>query len=275
VNDAGTSFCYRMIAETGASLPDIVRSHIAASHVYGHRQFRDEIERLQDSIDADTELALLLDLRRMVERAVQWLLRHRRPPLDLGSTVAAFQPGIEVLATEMLELVSGPDHDAAFERVKSYVEAGVPDDLARRAAMWPMLHAGLDLVEIAGARGRTPADVAATYLGIVDRLDLVWLRDRIGALPRNDRWQSHARAALRDDLMAELRELTADVLRSGDVFMPPAELVESWVQHNERAVNRVRRVYAEIRSGGTFDLTTLSVALRQLRNLLLASQPAM
>ena len=43
---------------------------------------------------------------------------------------------------------------------------------------------------------------------------------------------------------------------------------------NERAVNRVRRVYAEIRSGGTFDLTTLSVALRQLRNLLLASQPA-
>ncbi len=274
VNVAGTSFCYRMIAETGASLPDIARAHIAASHIYGQRRFRDEIEQLQDRIDSDTELALLLDLRRMVERAVQWLLRHRRPPLDLGSTVAAFQPDIEVLATEMLELVSGPDHDAAFERVKSYVEAGVPDDLARRAAIWPMLHAGLDMVEIAGARGRTPADVAATYLDIVERLDLVWLSNRIGALPRNDRWQSHARAALRDDLLAELRELTADVLRGGDVFAPPAELVDRWVEHNERAVNRVRRVYAEIRSGGTFDLTTLSVALRQLRNLLLASQPA-
>ena len=34
------------------------------------------------------------------------------------------------------------------------------------------------------------------------RLDLHWLRDQIAALPRTNRWQAMARAALRDDLFA-------------------------------------------------------------------------
>ena len=38
-------------------------------------------------------------------------------------------------------------------------------------------------------------------LGAVQRLDLDLLWDRVGALPRNDRWQTHARAGLRDDLL--------------------------------------------------------------------------
>ena len=49
----------------------------------------------------------------------------------------------------------------------------------------------------------------------------------------------------------------------------PAELVAHWLTANEQSVRRVLEVFMEIRTGNTFDLTTLSVALRQLRNLVL------
>ncbi|HSP29759.1 MAG TPA: hypothetical protein VLN74_14495, partial [Ilumatobacteraceae bacterium] len=39
------------------------------------------------------------------------------------------------------------------------------------------------------------------------------------------------------------------------------------IESNERAVGRALAIHTEIRRAGTFDLTTLSVALRQLRNL--------
>ena len=51
------------------------------------------------------------------------------------------------------------------------------------------------------------------------------------------------------------------------------ELVKEWTAFNDRPVERVARAFGEIRSGGTFDLTTLSVAQRQLRNLVLTSSP--
>jgi len=93
--------------------------------------------------------------------------------------------------------------------------------------------------------------------------------DRVGKLPRSDRWQSHARAAQRDDLMTTLRDLTDEALRSGDVFTPCEDLVAKWLAGNERTVRRVLDVFMEIRTGNVFDLTTLSVALRQLRNVVL------
>jgi glutamate dehydrogenase len=69
-----------------------------------------------------------------------------------------------------------------------------------------------------------------------------------------------ARAALRDDLFALHAELTTDVLRSGGI--------DAWLEANRHAVDRAAEILAEIRSGGTFDLTTLPVALREVRNLI-------
>ena len=47
--------------------------------------------------------------------------------------------------------------------------------------------------------------------------------------------------------------------------------VEQWLAANERSVSRVAAMFTEIRRAESFDLTTLSVALRQLRNLALTS----
>ena len=147
----------------------------------------------------------------------------------------------------------------------SRLTAGVPEDLAERAGVWPLLHTGFDLVEVAGAHGRNVAEVAAVEWTIFDRLDLMWLWDGIGDLPRSDRWETQARSAVRDDLLTALTELTRTVIESA------GGSVDRWVQANERSVARVLTMFTEIRRGESYDLTTLSVALRQLRNLALTS----
>jgi glutamate dehydrogenase len=210
----------------------------------------------------------------MVERGVLWLLRHRRPPLDLTGMVSAFQPGVDALATGMAEHVPGVMGASLHRTVAARVDAGVPPELAQRSATWPLLHTAFDIVEIASARGRTPLETASIYWGLFEALDVAWLWERIGLLPRADRWQSHARAAQRDDLLACLRDLTGEAMRAGDMFTPPDEIVRAWARANERTVRRVLDVFAEIRTGGTFNLTTLSVALRQLRNVELATAVA-
>ena len=68
-------------------------------------------------------------------------------------------------------------------------------------------------------------------------------------------------------MMATLRDLADDALRGGDLFTPPEVLVAGWLEANQRNVRRVLDVFMEIRTGNVFDLTTLSVAVRQLRNL--------
>ena len=94
------------------------------------------------------------------------------------------------------------------------------------------------------------------------------------SLPRDTRWSAMARAALRDDVYAEQAGLTAEVVRSGANGQPARERVEHWLEQNAAAVERSQQVLADIRSGGTLDLARLSVAVRELRNLIHSSGAA-
>ena len=95
-------------------------------------------------------------------------------------------------------------------------EAGVPPELARRVAGMPsMLRAVRHRRGRRGDRSRARRRCCATYFRLGSRLELNWLRDRIIELPRANRWQALARAALRDDLFNLHRELTREVLEAG------------------------------------------------------------
>ncbi|MDQ1423791.1 MAG: glutamate dehydrogenase, partial [Acidimicrobiaceae bacterium] len=273
VNRAGTSFDHRMLEETGSTVPDVTRAYLVARRILRLDEQWDEIETLEATIAGSVQMELFLRLRQFIERGVLWVLRSRRPPLAIGSTVDAFRDPLTALEAS-LGAAMGAAHDEARRVVyERYVGAGVPDGLAQRATAWAYQHTSFDVVELSVARGRTPFDVATVYWGLFHRLGLEWLWDRVGQLPRNDRWQTYARAALRDDLLSEMRHLTDDALRAGDVFTSPTELIQTWMTANQRSVERIERIFSDIANSGVFDLTTLSVALRQLRNVVMASGP--
>ena len=90
-----------------------------------------------------------------------------------------------------------------------------PEALARRVASMQALLSVFDIVVEAAATGRPQEAVMTAYFDIGARLGLDWLRDRVLELPRADRWQALARAALRDDMYELHRSLTREVLGTG------------------------------------------------------------
>jgi glutamate dehydrogenase len=261
VNLAGISFDHRMTEDSGASVSDVARAFLASSEIFGFDAIWRDIDALGSSISLETQIALFLDARRMTERGTVWLLRHRRPPLDIADAVDTFSAGLAFLSESLDRVVSGRvEKDVVAVRDRR-VDAGVPFELAACSARWPWLHTGFDIVEIAHTEARNVADAATAYWATFDAFDLGWLWDGVGNLPRSDRWQEQARSALRDDLMTVLADLTRNVMRSAN-GSPTA-----WIESNERAVGRALAMHTEIRRAESFDLTTLSVALRQLRNL--------
>jgi len=265
VNLSGISFDHRMTEDTGASVVDVARAWIVARDVFDFPKLWAEIDELTGIVPLDTQLDLFLDCRKMAERGALWLLRHRRPPIDMAAAVAQFHPGIAELTSALEPALGGRMLAGVHSGEASRLAAGVPEGLAERAGVWPLMHTGFDLVEVASAHGRTVADVAAVHWQVFDRLDLIWLWEGIGQLPRSDRWQTQARSAVRDDLLTALAELTTAVIDSA------GGSVERWLELNERSVARANSMFTEIRRAETYDLTTLSVALRQLRNLALTS----
>jgi glutamate dehydrogenase len=265
VNLSGISFDHRMTEDTGASVVDVIRAWLLSREVFEFPRLWGEIDALGATVPLDTQFDLFLDCRRMVERGALWVLRHRRPPFPLSATVASLKPGVSELAGSLVTLLRGRMADVVMSAEASRLAAGVPEALAERAGAWPLLHTAFDIVDLSEATGRPPRELAAVQWELFDALDLMWLWEGIGSLPRSDRWQTQARSAVRDDLLSTLAELTAACVSSG-------QSVSDWMSTNARPVMRVGAMLTDIRRAESYDLTTLSVALRQLRNLALTSR---
>ena len=214
----------------------------------------------------DIQLDLFLDCRRMAERASLWLLRHRRPPLDVPAAVAQFKPGLTELAASLEPVLVGRMADIVHSVEASRLTAGVPERLAEQATVWPLLHTGFDLVELAdrprdgrdraGRRSSGRCSIASTCRGC-------GMASAGCPAPTAGRRRPARRCAT--TCSRRSAELTETVVDSA------GGTVDGWLAANERAVSRAQAMFTEIRRSETFDMTNLSVALRQLRNLALTA----
>jgi glutamate dehydrogenase len=280
VDTGGSTFLFRLGEETGLPVPDITRAWLVAREVFGMRAFWQQVEGLAGTVDVDARIAVVLEARKLIERATRWLLLNRRPPFGIAETVSLLGAGVGTVRSTIPKLLSGRDMAGFAERRASFTSRGVPAGLADEVAAMVPSYSAFDIVTSAAATNHGVEETAAVYFLLADRLQLGRLRDLITLLPRDDRWSSASRSALRDDLYAAHAALTRDVLAVGASGAgltgawavtgstgSAADRVAAWESQNAPAVSRAAATLAEIWESNRFTFTTLSVAVRVIRTL--------
>jgi glutamate dehydrogenase len=266
VDRSGITFAFRLNEETGASVSEITAAWLVARAVFDMPGFWAQVEDLDGKVDTGVQILALLEGRKLTERAARWLLNFRRPPFDVKATIDFFAAGVLTVAAGLPKMLAGRDLTGFGERRGVYVARGVPDDLADRIAAMVPAYSAFDIVDIAHNTGRSVEETAEVYFDLADRLQIARLRDMITALPRDDRWNTMARGAIRDDLYTAHAALARDVLTVTESGSPEQRLA-AWVQRNDSAVRRAAQTLTEIWESNAFTVATLSVAVRAVRTL--------
>ena len=268
VNGAGMTFWPRLAGETGASAAELTRANFVAREIFGSLSLRDELATYDNKIDAKLLTRMRIEMRTLVERASRWLVTNRRPPLDSEGTVEFFSVRAQKVMAELPTLMSGREQQAFIARRDALVAEGVPEELAIRVAVLQPAYTTLGIVETSEREGLDPFEVTRVHFALGERLGLSALVARILALPREDRWQTMARAALRDDLHAVHAQLTAQVLTSTSPEDPAPARIAAWEDADEVVVTRAAQTLQEICAEENPDLARMSVGLRVVRGLL-------
>jgi glutamate dehydrogenase len=267
VDRTGVTFAFRLGEETEAPPPALARGYAAAREVFELRRFWRAVEELDNDVDAAVQIEMLIEGRRLLERATRSLVGSGGRRIAIAETARRFEPAARLLSESLPGVLDEDDHGAYDATVTRLLDAGVPTELAARVAGMPWLPLALDIAAVADATGRDLRLVMETHFGLSSRLGLGWLRDRVTELPRGNRWQALTRSALRDDLLRVQRELTAQVLESAGEDAACQQAIDAWWERNREAVERSMATLADVRASGTYDATTLPVALRELEGL--------
>ena len=265
LNRVGSTYVHRVAEMTGTRPHEVVRAYLLSREIFGFVPLWQAIEALDNAVDDAVQSTMLIDTSRQLERGTTWFLRSRRLTEDMGATIAHFTPRVEALSKRLADLLDAADRARVAAAVAAYTAQGVPESLAQRVVTLDTLYSTLDIVEVGGSSDRPVELVAEVYFDLSTRLGLPWLRERIAALPADAHWQMLARSAMNDDLSGLQRTITGAVLAESGA--DKAALVRAWQDKNGRTIERVQQLLAEFRTGGNADASMLSVALRELRNL--------
>ncbi|MFN2301688.1 MAG: NAD-glutamate dehydrogenase [Gammaproteobacteria bacterium] len=266
VNRMGPTFAHRMQDETGAEASAVARAYAIAREVFDIRSVWRATEELDNLVPSSVQTAVMSQSQRLIKHATHWLLSHRTS-LDIERAVRRFAPGIKELTEALPEVLDEQDTLVFHERCEQYAGFGVPQQLARRIASLAVLYPALDLVEVR-TTGRVPMQDAATvYFRLGHELGLGWMRAQIELLPVSGHWHAIARSTMRDDLYAQQRALTAQVLAERKGGNTALTRLDAWLDRNHMFVQRISRLAADMKSAGGHDFATLSVALGEVRKL--------
>ena len=267
VHRMGPTFTHRLREETGASAAAIARAYTIAREAFGMRALWAEIEALDNQVPASVQTAMYVQISRLLKHATQWLLDRPENSADIAKAVAHFAPGIASLTSVLPEVVGPVESLRLDEAVAQFVDLGVPATLARRVASLRSLYAALDIADIAEKQSADVRSVALAYFHIETRLDIGWLREEVEKLPVDGHWQAIARGTLRDNLYAQQRRITALALRQHKKNADPVETAEAWLAERDARVQHAARVLADMRTAGTLDFATASVAVQEIRKI--------
>jgi len=258
VNRVGSTFVFQLAELTGVTPPQVVRAYLLSREVFASVPLWEQIEALDNRVADKVQCDLIVEWRRLISRATSWFLRSRRLEEPTERGVRRLAPAVSYLRT-LLEREA-----AGSPRVAAWVDAGVPMALAQHVGAADRLFSALDIAEVAEA-GHAALDVTSeVHFGIGERLGLEKLRQQIELLPADSHWQVLAKVALAGDLADLHRSIALDAVAHPGTA---AEKLSSWEARNPMAFARAKRLLAELAEAASPDLAMLSVALRELRNL--------
>jgi glutamate dehydrogenase len=264
VNRVGFSFFFRQMESTGASPADVIKAYVVVTQVLGIDVLWQQIEGHQPALPSATVIELLHILVRLTRRATRWFLRNHRLDLNCESLIAEYLEPTAVLLKALPDLQKEQWRILWADERDDLLGLGVQVDLAERLAATDSMFMSMGVVRTAATMNMPIQTVGAIYFELGEFLSLDWFMSQIVALQPENRWQDLARESYVDDLESQRRKLTASLC---SLSQDDLAAISTWETTQHELISRWKLMIRDLRKVPQSDFAMISVALRELLNL--------
>ncbi len=264
INRMGATFLMRMAEDSGRSTGEIAKAYTITRETLDARDLWTQIDALDGKVHDDVQVDALQVIWEVQRGFTRWLLSRPGAIPGIQQAVERYHDGFrDIRAGEhILPDSQRPRYEASRKQWRS---KGVPAALADQLAALPYLEPSPNIIELARERKMRAVEVAKVYFRLGDALREPWLREQIEGLQVDGRWHAVARGVLRDELAAQMRRLTEQVLA-----MPGKDAeakVAAWLERDDPTLRFTLAMLNELATQKTLDYPTVSVAVQRLAQL--------
>ncbi len=263
VNRIGIVVFYLLKESVGMEGCDIARAYTVVRDVYHLPKLWKEIEDLKE-VPASVQIELFLEIRKLIEFGVLWLLKHSHKLSSLTDVIEYFSAGVVELKNALPAVLPENKQKHYALKLQYYKEQKVPESTAKSIAMLQALNSAFNIVDIAMSNRLKVTKVAEIYYALGDLLHLSWLREQLDGFNTDSYWQKTSIKTMIDDIFLQQKNLTVQALKAGK---NKANLLNFWADSHNKQIGRYLRFIDDLRTSDSLDFSMIMVTVSKLKEI--------
>ena len=267
IDTMGAAFVNRVARDIGCDAVAVVGAWEVAVAVSGAADLWVELADADPPLPLAAEARCWFSLQAALERATKWIVETQPSHMATSDLIATLNDPTQ-------ELLNRPPQDlpaAAQQSLGAAMEAltaeGTPRALAQRIVPLDRLAELFEIAQIAESVEMPRSAAAETYYRVGDVVDLDWVRQSLGTLPAEGRWERRAVEGLHEGLVYARRQITHNVLLCRQGGGQVDECLREYIEAHQEQLAKLRVLIDDIKSAPHATLAALLVVVRELGRL--------
>jgi glutamate dehydrogenase len=264
VNEMGCNFVTRLQEETGSTVIDVTNAYTAAREIFELSGVYEQIRQHDNIAPSNVQYEMIVVVRRSIRRLSRWLLRTHHGSINVNQVVERYKADANTVVSVLDETLVKSEVEEHNALAQSWIDQGIDHTLANFVSRLSSLYSVLDVSTVSREMSTSVEDTAKLYFNLGDQLSLHWFLKQINGQTVDNNWQALARAAFREDLDWQQRQLTRQVLGCGCSEGHVLSKLDEWIATNQQPLHRWNSILNEFKVGSVHEFAKFSVALREL-----------
>lgn len=262
----GIEFLPAVVSSTGASIPQALKSVLAADAILGTHGLRERLCALDTVAGCQSFVESWIDLSNSLQHASAWFMQTH-PESSIHDLIELYAASFASLIPHANTMFSAEELARFDGRAAKYIAKGLSESDARNLSLLRRIHIALETLWCAREYKQNVKDVAVTLSLLMDDLQLQPLFKFGQALQSGNKWEQELAEGSFQEIRRELSHITGRLLaRPG---RNNSEIVTTLAKHKQHQT--VRAIMSEVNDGmrtkRPFSISVLPLIARNLREL--------
>ena len=270
INRMGMTFMDRMVDETGHEACTITRAFIIAKKLLNAQKWYDMIDALDNKVNANVQKEMRNVVKKLLEGTAFWFLRNgKEKPLSIEKALKHFEKPFEDIRNTLPKHLTEHMKKRIDARAKGWVDAGVPEKIAKEWSFIPTLNCSADVATIAMESKQKVGEVMDLHFRVGETLELDVLHKRTRDIPVTNNWQRVGSLSIIEQLYGYQKQITGQVIedkKCGNIKKAD-DAVKCWLGTKNGSMTQYYKFMQELNENTEATHAMLNVALGQLKGL--------
>jgi glutamate dehydrogenase len=264
----GISFLPTLVSSTGATIPQVMASLIAADTIFDTRELRLRLRQLDTVENCSCFLDAWLDLTTAIQRATKWLVQTHARGSSIGELVQIYGSGFSRLVPHARSMFAADELERFEVRLTEYTQRGVTNEDCIVLSLLRRVHLVLEILWCSREFNLDVKDVALTLSTTFELLNLGSLFKHEQTLQTTNRWEQELAEGAYQDIRRELAKITGQLLaiKSNPSTEDVRNILSSSLSYTAIS-STVSEINDGLRNKRGFSISVLPLIARHLREL--------